>query len=102
MVVLFVYLLLLLVMSLPITTIVIGNPGVGKSTLLNCLLGTGVFPSGVSFGGGMTNISQTHVTHDGNRYVDTPGLSDIVLREQAGIEIQKALSYGGIFKVEEI
>merc|ERR1719343_285614 len=35
--------------------IVVGNPGVGKSTILNGLVGSAKFESGVSFFGGLTS-----------------------------------------------
>ena len=33
----------------------IGNPGSGKSTILNILAGKTLFRSGISFGNGLTN-----------------------------------------------
>jgi putative ribosome biogenesis GTPase RsgA len=35
-------------------TIFIGNPGVGKSALLNCMFGENKFKSGLSVGTGLT------------------------------------------------
>lgn len=79
--------------------IFIGNPGVGKSTLLNCLLGRAEFNAGITFGGGMTQVLQVCTTSAGYRFVDTPGLSDVKKREQAAKEIEKGLRMGGLFKV---
>lgn len=36
---------------------------------------------------------------NGNKYIDTPGLSDCNMRKQAASEIEKALKSGGTFKV---
>lgn len=77
----------------------IGNPGVGKSTIHNCKVGIPLFKSGVASNGtGITNVLETSV-HGGVRYMDTPGLSDIKLRKAAGVAIQQALAKGGIFRV---
>lgn len=77
----------------------IGNSGVGKSTILNGLVGKAVFHSGLSFGSGLTTHMQRYVVQGGNVYVDTPGLSDIQMRKQAAEEIAKALREGGPFKI---
>lgn len=45
----------------------VGNPGTGKSTLLNSLVGSAVFKSGVSFGGGLTSYLQWHDHKSGFR-----------------------------------
>jgi len=66
----------------------IGNPGTGKSTLVNGIVGRVVFKSGVSFGSGMTAHMQS-VTHEGVIYSETPGLDDVEAREAAGREIAK-------------
>jgi len=67
-----------------------GNPGVGKSTILNSLTGstTAVFKSGVSIGTVMTTVLQKHET---DAYVlgDTPGLQDIETKKKAAEEIVK-------------
>jgi GTP-binding protein EngB required for normal cell division len=65
-----------------------GNPGGGKSTILNSLCGEVRFRSGVSFGNGLTSVVQ-EVELEDRVLADTPGLSDIRLREQAAKEIEK-------------
>lgn len=69
---------------------VIGNPGTGKSTILNGLVNASVFPSGMSFGTGMTLHLQSHVVDDVT-FFDTPGLDDIDTRAKAAAEINKLL-----------
>lgn len=81
------------------TIIMLGNPGSGKSTLLSCLVENAAFKSGVSIGKGKTSVLEKVVHHDGNTYVDTPGLSDIKLRDQAAAAIEEAFKEGGTFKV---
>ncbi|KAJ3059140.1 hypothetical protein HDU98_004832 [Podochytrium sp. JEL0797] len=78
-------------MSAPQVVMLLGNPGSGKSTLLNGLVGEAKFQSGVSYGKGVT--STTSSVQVGNTlYVDTPGLADIKMRDQASAEITKALN----------
>ena len=72
-------------------TIFIGNPGVGKSTLLNALVGEPAFRAGISFGKGLTQFLQMHQTPSGAWYCDTPGLADVEMRQKAADEIGKAL-----------
>ncbi|KAG2514650.1 hypothetical protein JM16_007809 [Phytophthora kernoviae] len=76
----------------------LGNPGTGKSTLINCLVGKTVFQSGVSFGGGLTNFFQKH-THNEAVYMDTPGLADRKLKDKAAAAITKALRQTGNYKL---
>lgn len=71
--------------------ILVGNPGSGKSTILNSLVGVVVFSSGVSLGGGHTKSIQTHVSGL-VKYSDTPGLDDIKSKEAAAHEIEKLFS----------
>lgn len=53
----------------------VGNPGVGKSALLNALVGERVFESGLHVGGGLTK--ELHTIRRGDiLYSDTPGLDD--------------------------
>lgn len=78
--------------------IFMGNPGTGKSTLLNTIIGDPVFRSGVSYGSGLTtNYDTFHKL--GICFGDTPGLDDVITRERAGREINKALKNNGIFKL---
>lgn len=53
--------------------LVIGSSGVGKSTLLNTLIGEPVFSSGFSPATGLTQTLQAQVRH-GTCYIDTPGM----------------------------
>ncbi|RLN44249.1 hypothetical protein BBJ29_006320 [Phytophthora kernoviae] len=76
----------------------LGNPGTGKSTLINCLVGKAVFQSGVCFGGGLTNFFQKH-THNEAVYMDTPGLADRKLKDKAAAAITKALRQTGNYKL---
>jgi len=84
-----------------------GNPGVGKSTLLNCIMNrrscgklgeNQIFKSGISMGSGMTfelDIKQI----DGVIYMDTPGLEDIKMRKQAAKAITEALKRDGEYQI---
>jgi predicted GTPase len=75
-----------------------GNPGVGKSSLCNSIFQQAIFQSGVSWCRGMTESKQEQVYQD-KLYVDTPGLSDPELREQAAIEIEKSLKHNNKYKI---
>jgi hypothetical protein len=76
----------------------VGNPGTGKSTLLNCLAGSRRFPSGLSYGGGLTRELQTTAV-DEVLYMDTPGLADRSAEQQAAAAITQGLRMGGRFKL---
>ena len=76
----------------------IGNPGVGKSTLVNCLTQKVLFKNGVSIGSGMTYQMEKQ-EHDGIVYMDTPGLADIKLRKAAAEAITKALKQNGMYQI---
>jgi len=82
------------------SAVFIGNPGVGKSTLLNCILQEKPhFSSGLSVGEGKTKwLQEYHNVKDGITYIDTPGLSDVKIRKQAAEEIKKALEPVGNVK----
>jgi len=75
-----------------------GNPGVGKSTLFNSIFGQTVFKSGFSCGTGMTTHAQKHI-HEGIMYMDTPGLDDSRMREQAAAQIEEALKQNKSYKI---
>ena len=60
--------------------LLMGNPGKGKSTLLNGLIGKVTFKSGFAQFGGLTYELAKHEV-DGVMYMDTPGLDDA---DQAG------------------
>ena len=78
--------------------LVVGNPGAGKSTILNSLLKEARFKSGVNLGAGLTfrfdYFVKNHIT-----YMDTPGLCDIEKRKQAAEAITEALKQDGIYKM---
>ena len=75
--------------------IFVGNPGVGKSTLLNSVSGV-QFNSGFNWGDGL-NIRinfKTSPAFPGVRFGDTPGLADIEMAERAAEAITAALKDG--------
>lgn len=74
--------------------IVVGDPGVGKSTFLNSLVGVATFQSGLSLSCGLTKELQS-VVIDGTRFSDTPGLDDNRLKEKAAAAIVQAVHLGG-------
>ncbi|ETI30169.1 hypothetical protein L914_21781, partial [Phytophthora nicotianae] len=76
----------------------LGNPGTGKSTLINCLIGKKVFKSGISYGSGLTDFFQKY-EHDSILYMDTPGLADRTLMKRAAASITEALRFSGTYKL---
>ena len=76
----------------------IGNPGVGKSTLVNCLAKKILFKGGFKIGAGVTYEMKMQ-THREVTYIDTPGLSDIKLRKAATEAITKALKQNGYYQI---
>lgn len=84
--------------------IVVGDPGAGKSTILNALVGTAArgarmpFRSGLSVASGMTTALQTEVV-GGVRYSDTPGLDDVALKRRAAAAIADAVCLGGAVRL---
>lgn len=69
----------------------IGNPGSGKSTILNGLAGKAIFESGISIGEGLTTAIQVW-EENGIMLIDTPGLEDAQRKEAAGKELDKMLA----------
>ncbi|RLN95889.1 hypothetical protein BBJ28_00015402 [Nothophytophthora sp. Chile5] len=84
--------------STQVNYLFLGNPGAGKSTLINCLAGGVMFESGVSYGGGLTKHFQKRL-HDGVVYMDTPGLADRQIQETAARAITEALRQSGAYKL---
>lgn len=74
-----------------IHNVFVGNPGSGKSTIANTIIGTFAFPAGLSFGVRLTTTLSTH-KHNGESFTDTPGLDDVGLRDQVIKKISAALS----------
>lgn len=66
------------------------NPGAGKSTILNGIVGKAAFNSGVSVGTGLTTTLDVY-EGDGLTLYDTPGLSDIERAKEAAKEIDSLL-----------
>jgi len=89
---------LMLKKQLTQNVVMIGNPGTGKSTLLNGIIGKVAFNSGVSWGTGMTYQLDMR-TVKGVRYMDTPGLSDVAMRKKAAVAIKEAMRQGGEFQL---
>jgi len=73
----------------PVLTL-IGNPGSGKSTILNGMAGVLHFPSGLSLVKGCTTTISYFET-DRHLLCDTPGLADIITRQEAAQQLQGLL-----------
>lgn len=71
----------------------LGNPGAGKSTILNALLGQVVFTSGPSIGHGLKKNAISS-SANGIQFFDTPGLDDSRYRDDAAAEISRVLNGG--------
>jgi len=70
--------------------LIAGNPGTGKSTIINSLIDEVKAQSGISFSYGLTEKYEVY-DDEGRSFIDTPGLSDVDNREHAIEEIEKAL-----------
>lgn len=69
-----------------------GNPGVGKSFILNNLVGNVQFKAGLAFGEGLTKVLKSYKDPTSDiTYSDTPGLDDVNIRDNAAKEISLAL-----------
>lgn len=73
--------------------ILLGNPGVGKSSFGSGLVGGG-FKSGHNYGTGLTKFFSA-INKGGLVVLDTPGLADLKIAEQAAQEVTAALKKGG-------
>ncbi len=71
--------------------LLVGNPGTGKSTLLNSLVGSAVFKSGVTFGEGLTTYLQWH-DHLGYRY------ASVIISKAISIPSTAALIFYAVYK----
>jgi GTP-binding protein EngB required for normal cell division len=76
----------------------LGNPGTGKSSLLNSIFQKPIFRSGTNAGTGLTRRIECQ-SYEDKLYVDTPGLDDIDLKYQAASEIEKALKHSNNYKI---
>jgi len=78
---------------MPVKVIAVGNPGAGKSSFGNCLLGRVGFHADASDTGGGVTTSMSEASNSKYRYVDVPGLADAdpQLRERAAREVTRAL-----------
>lgn len=80
--------------------IFVGNPGSGKSFILNSLIGHVVFPSGVSIGAGLTQKTSPYFDPPkSTTFVDTPGLEDVEHIATTARQISNALSFPGPAKL---
>ena len=85
-------------LSMKRNVLFVGNPGSGKSSLLNSILKKVIFQSGVVIGSGLTFRFDKH-EEDGVVYMDTPGLSDTKKRKQAAAAITQALKQTGEYRI---
>lgn len=78
----------------------VGNPGTGKSTLINGVVGKPLFKAGGSLdGSGITfQLDQKEVPGIGV-FMDTPGLADKEKKEAAAAAITTALKKNGFYRI---
>ena len=83
---------------MPQYRLLIGNSGVGKSTLANCIAKTDLFKSGLKFRKGMTYLLDEK-NHKGITYLETPGLADISMQKEAAMAITEGLKKDGVYQI---
>ncbi|GAB5367591.1 hypothetical protein AAMO2058_001243900 [Amorphochlora amoebiformis] len=84
--------------------LLIGNPGTGKSSLTNTILGKVVTESNISFDGSGVTTKKIPIAIEegelkGHEIVDTPGLDDFKKREIAARQIEQALKSNTKYKI---
>lgn len=78
----------------------VGNPGTGKSTIINGLIGEPVFKAGCSKNGaGLTFQFDSQDVVGFGRVMDTPGLADEKMKEKAAQAITTALKQDGFYRI---
>ena len=78
--------------------VAIGNPGSGKSTVLNAIAEKRLFRSGISFGSGLTNKLEIKQSN-GRQFIDLPGVADAKYRNTAGEALTEVFRNGGRMKI---
>lgn len=86
--------------STPAYYLFVGNPGTGKSTIINGVVGSPVFRARPSFdGSGVTwRLDEQYIEGKGT-FMDTPGLADDDAKEQAAAAITEALKKDGDYRI---
>ena len=77
----------------------VGNPGAGKSTIINSLLKQIVAEAGSSDEGGGVTKKCALYQNVNVVYIDTPGLDDVDTRADAAKEIETALKQDGKYRI---
>ena len=85
--------------SIKPAAIFLGNPGCGKSTLLNCIAGHARFGAGSGTDGTGRTKEQSALETEDYILVDTPGLTDIELADEAANQVTQALKMYSMLKL---
>ncbi|KAJ3033100.1 hypothetical protein HDV00_006727 [Rhizophlyctis rosea] len=78
---------------------IFGNPGRGKSTILNTIAKMQLFESGSSVAGGLTTNIETVQLPAGMTLMDTPGLADIFTAANAAHAVEDGLKKNTVYKL---